>query len=161
MRVKALKPGYDSKAVQKELVDKVCAFFGRVYDDAEESKHLELRGYRRGDREWTHIMGSNMTINEVAAHFKITPMKVRKLLITGGYYDTRMYREIQQKIDDGMSIAEIATDMGKSPGTIRTYLPYERVIYNLEERSVNADRVQRFKERHGGYKAEEDGTEAE
>ena len=53
----------------------------------------------------------------------------------------------------GKSLMEIATEMKLKPGSVRAYLPYERVIYNLQERSVNADRLQRFKKRHGGYKA--------
>ncbi len=50
-------------------------------------------------------------------------------------------------------IEEIGAELGLKPVTIRTDLPYERVIYNLPERSVTADRLQRFKKRHGGYKA--------
>ena len=55
-----------------------------------------------------------------------------------------------------MSVEEIAEELGIRAVTVRSYLPYERVIYNLEERSVTADRLQRFKERHGGYRAQRD-----
>lgn len=55
--------------------------------------------------------------------------------------------------DAGLTVEEIAGQLHKKEVTVRSYLPIERVIYNLEERSVNADRLQRFKERHGGYKA--------
>ena len=76
-----------------------------------------------------------------------------KLLFVGGCYDTAIYREIQKKRKAGKTIDQIAAEMKKSPLTIRSYLPIERVIYNLDNRSVNADRLVRFKERHGGYKA--------
>ena len=151
--MKALKPGYDSEAVQKELVDRVCAYFGRVYDDYEAERIAALRGHRRGDEYWVEIMGEDATINETAEEFGITPSKVRKLLVTGGYFDTEQYREIKKRKDQGQTVAQIAAALGKGVGAIQSYLPYERVIYNLEERSVNADRLQRFKERHGGYKA--------
>ena len=147
------KPGYDPKAEQEKLVKEVCAFFGRVYDDFEEERHLALRGHRPGDEKWVEIMGDDPTINETAKNFKITPLKVRKLLIMGGCYNTSMYREIRERQMDGQTIEQMAAELKKSPLTIRSYLPIERVIYNLDERSVNADRLVRFKERHGGYKA--------
>ena len=150
--MKPLKPGYDASVIQKELLDNVCAFFGRVYDDFEEERHAALRGHKPGDEYWIEIMGDDVTINETAAEFGITAGKVKKILITGEYYDTEQYREIKRLTEQGMKVSEIAAEIGKSEVTVRSYLPYERVIYNLEERSVNADRLQRFKERHGGYK---------
>lgn len=150
--MKPLKPGYDAYSIQKELVDTVCFFFGRVYDDFEAERHAELRGHKPGDEHWTELMGDDVTINETAVEFEITPAKVKKILITGDYYDTEQYRLIKELVERGMSVRDIATEIGKSEVTIRSYLPYERVIYNLEERSVNADRLVRFKERHGGYK---------
>ncbi len=79
-------------------------------------------------------------------------MKVRKLLITGGCYDTEKYRAIKLMRSQEKTVEEIAELLRKKPITVRSYLPYGRVIYNLEERSVNADRLQRFKKRWGGYK---------
>ncbi len=150
--MKQKKPGYDSKMVQGELVEKICSFFGRVYDDFEEERHQALRGHTPGDEKWEEIMMGDPTINETAEEFDITSMKVRKLLITGGCYDTEMYRGVKRLKEKGMSVEQIAEKLQKKPGTIRSYLPYERVIYNLEKRSVNADRLQRFKQRWGGYK---------
>ena len=150
--MKQKKPGYDSKTVQGELVEKICSFFGRVYDDFEEERHQALRGHRPGDDKWEEIMAGDPTINETTEEFGITPMKVRKLLITGGCYDTEMYREVMGLKEKGLSVEQIVEKLQKKLGTIRSYFPYERVIYNLEERSVNADRLQRFKQRWGGYK---------
>ena len=152
-RMRPLKPGYDSESVQKSLVDEVCSYFGRVFDDDEAERHSLLRGHHPGDDKWLEIMGNDPTINETAQAFSITMHKVRKLLITGGYYNTETYRRIRDLRNEGNSIEEIAEVLDMIPATVRTYLPYERVIYNLEERSVNADRLQRFKKRHGGYKA--------
>lgn len=150
--MKPKKPGYDSKAVQADLVQKICSYFGRVYDDFEEERHAALRGHRPGNQKWEEIMMGEPTINETADEFELPPMKVRKLLITGGCYDTEMYRRVRELKGKGLSIEKIGEQLKKSPLTIRSYLPYERVIYNLEERSVNADRLVRFKERWRGYK---------
>ena len=150
--MKAKKPGYDSEAIQGELVERVCSFFGRVFDDYEAERHAALRGHRPGDEKWLEIMEDDPTISETAEEFGVTPMKVRKLLITGNCYDTEIYRKIKQMRDKGLTIDQIAVATMKKTVTVRSYLPYERVIYNLEERSVNADKLQRFKQRWGGYK---------
>ena len=101
------------------------------------------------------LMGDKPSINETAKIFALPPHKVRKLLITGGFYDTEVFRQIRSLKEEGKSLEEIGNILLMKPATVRTYLPYERVIYNLEERSVNAERLQRFKERHGGYKAKD------
>ncbi len=150
--MKPKKPGYDSEAVQGELVEQVCSFFGRIFDDFEVERHAALRGHKPGDDKWAEIMEDDPTINETAEEFCVTPMKVRKILITGGCYDTEIYREIKKMRERGLTVEEIGRQIKKKPITVRSYLPYERVIYNLEERSVNADKLQRFKQRWGGYK---------
>lgn len=50
--MKKLKPGYNPEEIQGQLVDKVCEYFGRVYNDAEQERHLSLRGHRPGDEAW-------------------------------------------------------------------------------------------------------------
>ncbi len=151
--MKPKKPGYNAEKVQNELIDRVCTFFGRIYDDHEAERHAALRGHKPGDEKWIEIMGDNPTINETAVEFGITPLKVRKILITGFFYDTDQYRKIKTLIEQGQNVERIAVELGMSVITVKSYLPYDRVIYNMPERSVNADRLQRFKKRHGGYKA--------
>lgn len=151
--MKALKPGYRPEAVQAELVRRVCDYFGRVYDNAEEERHRALRGHRPGDEKWAALMGSAPTIRETAEAFGLSAAKIRKILITGGAYDTEMYRAVRDAAAEGLTAEQIGEKLGIRPVTARSYLPYERVIYNLPERSVNADRLVRFRERWGGYKA--------
>ena len=149
--MRKLKPNYNPETVQGELVEKVCEYFGRVYDDFEEERHLALRGRRAGDPKREELMKGDPTINEVAEEFSMSTAKIRKILITGGCYDTEFYRNVKEMREEGMTVGAIAELTGKKPITIRSYLPYERVIYMLEERSTNADRLIRFKKRWGGY----------
>jgi len=151
--MKPKKPNYSPEAEQNKIIEEVCTFFGRVYDDFEEERHKMLRGIKKEDARWEEIMMGDPTINETAEEFGITTKKVRKLLIMGGCYSTTTTQAIQEKIKEGKTVEQIAEEIGKKPITVRSYLPYEKVIYNLEERSVNADRLVRFKERWGGYKA--------
>ena len=150
--MKKLKPGYNPEEIQGQLVDKVCNYFGRVYNDAEQERLLSLRGHRPGDEAWQEIMLGLPTINETAEEFNVTPAKIRKILVTGGYYDTELYRSIMELRTQGLGAEEIAEKIGKKKVTVQSYLPYEKVIYMMEERSVNADRLRRFKERWGGYR---------
>ena len=164
--MKPLKPDYDSNVVQADLVHAVCSFYGRVFDDFEVERHLALRGHRPGDEKWLELMTNDEgevmpTINETAEHFDITPAKVRKLLITGGMFDTDFFRKVKRLHGEGRTVNEISILLKKKPVTIRSYLPYERVIYKLDERSVNADRLVRFKRRWGGYKANPDRQQRE
>ena len=151
-KMKKLKPGYNPEEIQGQLVDKVCEYFGRVYNDAEQERLLSLRGHRLGDEAWQKIMRGLPTINETAEEFNVTPAKIRKILVTGGYYDTALYRSIMELRTQGLGAEEIAEKIGKKKATVQSYLPYEKVIYMMEERSVNADRLRRFKEKWGGYK---------
>lgn len=147
-----LSSDYNSEEIQGQLVESVCSFFGRVYDDMEQEKHAALRGHQPGDEKWQAIMQGRSTINETAVKFGVTPAKIRKILVTGGYYNTELYRLIKTMREQGMNLEEIAEKLGKTKGSIQSYLPYEKMIYMMEERSVNADRMQRFKERWGGYR---------
>lgn len=92
-------------------------------------------------------MGDEPTLNETAEAFDLPVAKIRKLLIAGGKYDTALYRKINELLEDGLSLEEIADVVRKKAGTVKSYLNYEKVIYNLENRSKNAVRIQKFKER--------------
>ena len=99
--MRKLKPNYNPETIQGELVEKVCEYFGRVYDDFEEERHLALRGRRTGDPKWEELMKGDPTINEVAKEFSMSTAKIRKILITGGCYiqvKPKAYKGIQDLI---------------------------------------------------------------
>ena len=141
---------------EKDLIADVCDYFGRVYDDKEEQRALSLRGLQRDrDKEkWKAIMGTDPTINETAEAFSLPTGKIRKLLIAGGMYNTALFRQINTLIAEGRSVEDVAAIVGKKTGTVKSYLDYKKVIYNLDEKSKNAVRIDRFKEkrRHGRKK---------
>lgn len=67
------------------------------------------------------------------------PMKLRKILITDGIYEYEMSREIRSMYERGIPIEEIARIEGMKVSNVYAYLPYEKIIYNLDQKSVNAD----------------------
>lgn len=108
---------------------------------------------------------------------KLSTSKIKKILITGGLWTTDTSRTIQElfnrytalsyistedtgrgKADDKGCMAEggmdpadavkrIANELGISPVSVSVNLPYLSVVYNLENRSSNAKRCARYKEK--------------
>lgn len=74
-------------------------------------------------------------------------MKVRKILITAGVYSTDLSTDIGELWKDGKTVGEIAEMLNMTTANVNSYLPYERIIYNMDEKSVNADRQQRYRDR--------------
>ena len=147
-----------TKPEEEALIRDVCSYFGRIYDDREEARTLSLRGLQRDrDRKkWRIIMGDTPTINETAEKFNLPTAKVRKLLIAGGKYNTALFRQINNLIAADKTVEEVSTIVGKKVGTVKSYLKYEKVIYNLDKKSKNAVRIERFKKKHKQSKQQSD-----
>ena len=45
------------------------------------------------------------------------------------------------------SISDIADELGMSTELVTMYLPYKKVVYDLENKSGNARRIQRWREK--------------
>jgi hypothetical protein len=83
----------------------------------------------------------------LAEEFSMTRIKVRKLLITAGYYETPISRRVNQLHQEGKSIAEIQEATGLKRSSVHSYLPYSKAIYKLEDATVTAERVRRYRSR--------------
>lgn len=120
---------------------------------------------------------------------KLSTSKIKKILITGGLWTTSTSREIQELFnrytssstistedaeswgtvekDGGKGLSEadairrIASERGISAVTVSVNLPYSTVVYNLENRSSNAKRCQRYKERKIARQASVEAKRAE
>ena len=98
--------------------------------------------------------GYTKSIKKAAKNMGISPMKCRKLLITAGEYSCDTADEVQRmaattnpKTKKPYTVAEIAERMGMSGAAVSSYLPYKRTAYNLPDRTVDADRAARSRER--------------
>lgn len=88
-------------------------------------------------------------LGDTAGEFQISTQKCRKLLITAEVYESRS-RTINEILDlnkEGMSIGQIAKIVGCTKRYVQTVLPYQKCIYNLEEKSENAKRIQRCRQK--------------
>lgn len=86
-------------------------------------------------------------VRAVAKTIGISPMKVRKLLITAGAYKTELSEEIASLYAEGISINDIAVLLNMSFASVSSYLPYNHAAYKLPDRSVNADSAARARSR--------------
>ena len=156
----------------KEYIVYICGLYGDVYDDRIEDSRPPAAGCnsRASGADW--IPGQAANHKSLSAFRKelkekgisLSTSKIRKILITGGCWTTERSREIMDLLTAftlpateggrGLSvesaIKEIARHLGVSVVTVSVNLPYQNVVYNLENRSKNAVRCARYKERRKG-----------
>ena len=87
------------------------------------------------------------SINAVARIVKMSPQKVRRLLITSGYIQSEKSRQILFYISHGLSKEGIADKLGLSVKALNSYLPYKKCIYKQSMCSYNAKRIREWRQR--------------
>ena len=123
------KPDYDREKEIDALQQKVINLFGEPYDDRVERSEAVP------------------SIREIAKSLDVTPITVRKMLITAGYYSTKLSRKVQELYEEGRDIQEIMDQTGLKRSSVHSYLPYVKGNYNLPERPLNAEQKRLFRKR--------------
>lgn len=82
-----------------------------------------------------------------AGQLDISAYKVRKILITAGEWSSPFSEQVEQMKKSGMTIANIAEKLDVSANLVSAYLPYEKVIYNVPDRTLVAGRSDRYRKR--------------
>lgn len=131
-----------------EYVKYICGLYGDRYDDQDEdskphgvdwkpgekSKHLSLESFRKKILDLYDI--------------DLSTAKIRKILITGGCWSTERSREVKREFDKLKSISLVAQKLKLTVACVSINLPYEKVVYDLENKSGNAKRVERWRNKH-------------
>lgn len=73
-----------------------------------------------------------ITLADLCKKYCLSNLKLRKILITAGVYDTPQYRAIKALKDKGLSDEEIMEQQNISRSTYNSYLPYKRGAYGLD-----------------------------
>lgn len=89
----------------------------------------------------------HMYLNLLAEEFSMTPIKVRKLLISSGAYQTDISKKINELYKSGKTIKEIQKIVGLSAASVSGYLPYQKTVYNLEVSTDVANRLRKYRHR--------------
>ena len=130
-----------------EFIRKICSLYNDSYDDREEDSrpggeswvpgqkalHTSLEAFRRELRDDHGI--------------EMSTAKIRKILITGGLWTTERSREVAKLFEKHGNACKVAEELHLSIGLVTTYLPYQRIVYDLDEKSGNARRIDRWRER--------------
>lgn len=123
------KPDYDRTEQIDVLLEKAVDLFGEPFDDRKE---------RSKDAP---------SIRDVANAMEMTPLKIRKILITTGHYSTELSRKVQSLQEQGCCIQQIMKQTGLKRASVHAYLPYSKGSYNLSESSLNAERKKNYRNR--------------
>ena len=135
----------EKKDPSGDYISYICSLYGDVYDDREEDSapggadwvpgakaaHLSLAAFQR---ELKDVHG-----------IELSTAKIRKILITGGCWTTERSREVASLYEKYKSVKRVADALDVTPALVTMYLPYEKVVYDLEEKSGGAKRVQRWR----------------
>ena len=137
------KPNYNPENLMQQLLSEVSeAYLTPTAGYADTNGHVQL--------------------NRLAEEFSMTPIKIRKLLITAGVYETAMSKSVMELKEQGKTIKEIMRITGLSAASVSGYLPYQKTIYKLSEVSVLAERLRLYRSRKREVeklrKALEEGT---
>ena len=123
------KPNVDTQAEIAEMVKRACELMVEPFDDRKE----------RDD--------SLPSMHSVAEEMNITIIKLKKLLITGGYYSSAISRAVQERVANGMPMDQSCEEMNIRSASFYSNIPYSKGAYNLEEPSLYADQGVRYRKR--------------
>ena len=127
------KPEYDSATITDELLNTAVS----LYQDGDEN----------------HPSLSTISAELAAVGYPaFNPIKIRKLLITAGVYESETANRVAEFRKAGKSISQIMKSTGLSVASVNSYLPYEKTVYKLDEVpdgdiSVGAERQRLYKKR--------------
>jgi len=125
---KKLKPGYDAGKNLKEQMEATVA----LYEE-------------------------ECSLQDIADTLNLNPIKVRKLLITAGVYESEVAEKVQDTFEEHRetqsykeAILSTAATLELSKSSVTSYLPYEKGVYfpstaEKEKISVGAERQRRYR----------------
>ena len=102
------------------------------------------------------LYDSEMSLQAISDELGLNPIKVRKLLITAGVYESEVAEKVQDTFEEyretqdyKTSILSTANALRLSKASITSYLPYKKGVYypstEKEKISVGAERQRRYR----------------
>lgn len=93
----------------------------------------------------TDLYAANNSILETARAAGLSTVKVRKILITEGLWESSTSVAVGKLLKQGMTSEEIAGTLHMTVKNVQAYMPYERGIYGGGELSGEAKRAGRYR----------------
>ena len=103
------------------------------------------------------LYNSGMSLQAIGDALNLNPIKVRKLLITDGVYESEVAEKVQDTFEEYRetqnykeAILSTATALELSKASVTSYLPYKKGVYfpstaDKEKISVGAERQRRYR----------------
>ena len=102
------------------------------------------------------LYNSEMSLQAIGEELGLNPIKIRKLLITAGVYESEVaekvkntFEEYRETQDYKTSILSTANTLKLSKASVTSYLPYKKGVYfqstEKEKISVGAERQRRYR----------------
>ena len=102
------------------------------------------------------LYNSEMSLQAIGDALNLNPIKVRKLLITAGVYESEVaekvkntFEEYRETRDYKTSILTTSSTLQLSKASVTSYLPYQKGVYfpstEKEKISVGAERQRRYR----------------
>lgn len=129
----------------EDYIALICSLYGDTYDDREEDSRPGGEDWEPGTRvNHTSLGQFQKTLRDVHG-INLSTAKIRKILITGGCWTTERSREVAALFEQHRSIERVARELGMSVALVAMYLPYQKVVYDLDEKSGNAKRISKWR----------------
>ena len=77
-------------------------------------------------------------LKKVAEICEISRAKARRILIGEGLMTSPITEEVMRLMEDGMELKDIAARLGRSVSSISEYIPYQRTMYSMDDKSDKA-----------------------
>lgn len=90
---------------------------------------------------------NNNSVLETAKETGLSTVKVRKILITEGLWESNTSISVDNLLRQGFTTEEIAERLHMSVKNVQAYMPYERGLYSGEEQSLESVRADRYRKR--------------
>ena len=151
----------EKKKPSQEYVAFICQLYGDRYDDREEESKIKGLNWEPGMKASHKSMAAFQKDMEEIHGIHLSRTKLQKILITGGCWTTERSREIQwlyeeytapveengKGLDSKAAVLAIAKHLGISTVSVIINLPYGKVVYDLENKSANALRIDKYRSR--------------
>ena len=135
------------RAPGQDFIRRICSLYNDSYDDREEDSRPGGENWTPGGKALhTSLESFHRELRDVHG-IGLSTAKIRKILITGGLWTTERSREVAELYERYGSVHRVAEELGLSEGLVTTYLPYRRTVYDLEEKSGNARRIDRWRKK--------------
>jgi hypothetical protein len=158
---RALEERDSKKTPSQEYVSMICGLYGDKYDDREEDSKIKGLDWEPGVKAQHKSIAAFQKDLENVHGIHLSRTKLQKILITGHCWTTERSREIQwlyeeyttpennggKGMDPNKAIIAIAKHLEISTVSVIINLPYGKVVYDLEEKSANARRIDKCRAR--------------